>query len=99
MIKKFREKLKQGVVGCFSKTEDPAIIETMGYAGADFVAAVSGEQIIELLGNRNAAAGILGTLGKASGNVRMPGEEIPYAMFLPLKEDVPAPSYFGFAFD
>lgn len=37
MIKKFREKLKQGVVGCFSKTEDPAIIETMGYAGADFV--------------------------------------------------------------
>ena len=69
------------------------------YAGADFVAAVSGEQIIELLGNRNAAAGILGTLGKASGNVRMPGEEIPYAMFLPLKEDVPAPSYFGFAFD
>lgn len=69
------------------------------YAGADFLAAVSGEQILELLGDRNAAPGILKALGFAAGNVRMPGTEVPYAMFLPLKENVPAPSYFGFAFD
>lgn len=69
------------------------------YDGADFVAAVSGDQILELLGSREAAAGILGALGQAAGCVRMPGAEIPYAMFLPLKADVPVPSYFGFAFD
>ena len=69
------------------------------YDGTDFLAAVSGEQIMELLGNRNAAAGILGALGLASGNVRMPGTEVPYAMFLPLKAHVPQPGYFGFAFD
>ena len=69
------------------------------YAGTDFLAAVSGEQIVELLGNRNAAPGILGALNLASGSVRMPGTETPYAMFLPLRENVPAPSYFGFAFD
>ena len=69
------------------------------YAGTDFLAAVSGPEILELLGNRDAAPGILGALGFASGNVRAPGKEVPYAMFLPLAEDVPAPTYFGFAFD
>lgn len=69
------------------------------YAGADFVAAVSGEQIVELLGKREAASGILGALGVEEGSVRMPGADVPYAMFLPLKENVPMPSYFGFAFD
>lgn len=37
MFDKFREKLSEGVVGIFSKTDDAAIIEAMGYAGADFV--------------------------------------------------------------
>ena len=37
MVKTFREKLQAGVIGHFSKTDDPAFIETMGYAGADFV--------------------------------------------------------------
>lgn len=37
-IRRFREKLKQGfVLGPFSKTSDPALIEIMGYAGFDFV--------------------------------------------------------------
>ena len=69
------------------------------YDGTDFLAAVSGEQIVELLGKREAAAGILGALGVEEGSVRMPGADVPYAMFLPLKENVPMPSYFGFAFD
>ena len=38
IIKNFKEKLhSDGVVGVFSKTCDPAFIETMGYAGMDYV--------------------------------------------------------------
>ncbi len=33
----FREKLTNGVVGCFSKTGEPAFIEALGFAGMDFV--------------------------------------------------------------
>ncbi len=36
-MKEFREKLKGGVVGMFSKTDDAAYIEAMGFANADFV--------------------------------------------------------------
>lgn len=37
-IRAFKEKIKnEPVIGPFSKTEDPAIIEAMGYAGMDFV--------------------------------------------------------------
>lgn len=37
MIEKFKNNLNDGVIGVFSKTEDPAFIEAMGYAGLDFV--------------------------------------------------------------
>ena len=37
MTEIFREKLKTQAVGIFSKTSDPAFIEIMGYAGADYV--------------------------------------------------------------
>lgn len=38
MAKEFREKINHdGVIGVFSKTCDPALIEIMGYAGMDFV--------------------------------------------------------------
>lgn len=38
IIKNFKEKLhSDGVVGVFSKTCDPAFIETIGYAGMDYV--------------------------------------------------------------
>ena len=38
MVEKFKEKLhSEGVIGIFSKTSDPGIIESMGYAGADYV--------------------------------------------------------------
>lgn len=37
-IKVFRSKLEKGaVIGCFSKTSDPAFIEVMGLSGMDFV--------------------------------------------------------------
>lgn len=69
------------------------------YAGDDFVAVVSGSEGIELLGNAAKAPGVLGALGMDSGKFRTPGEELPFAMFLALKRDVPVPKYFGFAFD
>lgn len=37
MVQKFRNTLQDGVLGVFSKTEDPAVIEALGYAGMDFV--------------------------------------------------------------
>ncbi len=52
----------------------------------------------ELLGNADAAPGILAALGKDSGRFRCPGGDIPFAMYLPLDGNA-APSYFGLAFD
>ena len=69
------------------------------YAGERFLAAVSETHIVELLGDRDAASGLLAALNTASGTVRMPGNESPFAMFYPLKENVTMPSYFGIAFD
>ena len=69
------------------------------YRGKDCLLAVSGNQIPELLGNRENAPGILAALGLTTGSFRTPGSDIPYAMLLPLGEYAPMPSYFGFAFD
>ena len=72
------------------------------YAGENFVLAAVGEQEklvgLELLGAREAAPGILGTLGCPSGTFRVPGHT-PFAMFRPLRPNAEAPSYFGLAFD
>ena len=64
------------------------------YAGDGFVYAEGAE----LLGKTDAAPGILAILGKEKGSFRCPGEEKPFAMYLPLAEGT-APSYFGLAFD
>ncbi len=73
------------------------------YKGGDFLlaAAVDGKTLrgLELLGNKQAAPGILGALGYAEGIYRSPGEDFPFTMFRPLKMGVKAPSYFGLAFD
>ena len=71
------------------------------YAGEDFLAAVyRGEKcfIPELLGNMDAAPGILAALHKNKGHFRTPGTEKPFAMYHALS-DLPAPEYFGLAFD
>lgn len=52
----------------------------------------------ELLGNADAAPGILAALGKDSGLFRCPGGDIPFGMYLPL-DGSRAPGYFGLAFD
>lgn len=73
------------------------------YAGEDFLlAAAEVENVLwgmELLGSRDAAPGILKALGFGEGTFRIPGDEIPFAMYLPLSGDAAEPSYFGLAFD
>lgn len=64
------------------------------YAGDGFLYAADAE----LLGNADAAPGILAALGRDSGSFRCPGEETPFAMYLPL-DGKDAPGYFGLAFD
>ena len=67
------------------------------YAGEDFLLAMSGDFGVELLGNTDAAPGILGALGLEEGTFRTPGDR-PFAMFRPLREDGWMPGYFGLAF-
>jgi hypothetical protein len=58
-----------------------------------------GEKLLglELLGNTDAAPGIVAALGCKEGRFRIPGGT-PFAMYRPLS-DISAPTYFGLAFD
>lgn len=71
------------------------------YSGDGFVFACAESDealtVFELLGDRNAASGIVAALGKKRGDFRVPGSN-PFAMFFPLNGS-PAPGYFGLAFD
>ena len=73
------------------------------YAGEDFLLAGAPWQGafngMELLGNREAAPGILAALGFDRGSFRCPGSEIPACMFLPLWENAEEPGYLGLVFD
>lgn len=73
------------------------------YAGEDFLMAAWQDggvlHAMELLGNADAAPGILKTLGFTRGIFRTPGKETPFAMFKPLQENAAMPQYFGLAFD
>lgn len=72
------------------------------YAGEDFLlcASVADGKLIcpELLGNSDAAGGIVTALGAVSGTFRTPGNDRPFAMYRPLGSGEP-PAYFGLAFD
>ena len=98
-----REFLPQG--GVVQEGENLLFLETQAqfYKGMDFLAAlVPGEDTLtcpELLGNADAAPGILLALGIPYGTFRTPGMGKPYAMFLPLTEEAVTPRYFGLAFD
>ena len=73
------------------------------YRGQDFLLAAYVEDGIvhgiELLGNTAAAPGIVAALSCTQGKFRIPGEEAPFAMYLPLADYCPMPTYFGIAFD
>lgn len=98
-----RKLLPEG--GVIQEGENLAYLETYAQlcAGEDFLLAAVQEDGklcgLELLGNTDAAPGILAALGCREGRFRTPGKEIPFAMFRPLKAGARAPSYFGLAFD
>ena len=89
--------------GVVQEGDNLQFLQTMAdfYAGDDFLVAVyRGEKCIvpELLGNTQAAPGILTALRKPQGHFRSPGDDRVFAMYRPLS-DAPAPGYFGLAFD
>lgn len=73
------------------------------FAGADFLLAAYLEDetlhAMELLGNPEAAPGILRALGCETGKFQIPGAEKPFAMLHKLTENAVTPNYFGFSFD
>lgn len=52
----------------------------------------------EYLGHPDKAPGIVAALGCREGRFRTPGNS-PFAMYLPLTDDTPIPTYFGIALD
>lgn len=89
--------------GVIQEGDNLDFLQTMAdfYVGEDFLVAVARSEDFfapELLGNIQAAPGILTALRKNIGQFRGPGEDTPFAMYLPLT-DAPAPGYFGLAFD
>lgn len=73
------------------------------FAGADFLLAayLDGETLrgMELLGNSEAAPGIVKALGCKQGVFQIPGDEHPFAMIHKLTENAVIPTYLGFSFD
>lgn len=73
------------------------------FAGEDFLLAAYLEKEIlrgmELLGNPEAAPGIVKALGCTKGTFQIPGSEKPFAMICKLTEHAVSPRYLGFSFD
>ena len=73
------------------------------YTGSNFALAAypNKEELVvcELLGSPEKAPQILTTLGYAQGTFRVPGQETPFAMYLPLEKNPATPAYFGLALD
>ncbi len=85
--------------GVIQEGESLTFLSKLGkfYRGEDFLL-WAGDGPMEILGNTDAAPGILATLGKTAGTFRAPGPGRDFAMYHPLKPGDP-PDYFGFAFD
>ena len=73
------------------------------FAGQDFLLAawLEGNTLhgMELLGNTNAAPGILRALGCETGIFQTPGVNLPFSMIHKLHNTAVVPKYFGFSFD
>lgn len=92
--------------GVIQEKENLAFLQTQAelYIGQNFLLAArsEGDTLIgmELLGDPQTAPGILQTLGYARGTFRTRGNETDFAMYRPLgSSTLPAPTYFGLAFD
>ena len=55
--------------------------------------------VMEYLGDSGLCSGILRSLGFNQGIFRMPGQQQPFAMYLPFEPQSIMPTYFGLAFD
>ena len=53
----------------------------------------------EYLGDPAAAPDVLAALSCREGHFRSPGKGFPFAMFLALAENAPAPTHFALCFD
>lgn len=91
--------------GVVQEGENLSFLKTQAslYAGENFLLAArqEGEHLFgaELLGETGAASSIVRALGCRSGQFRIPGDS-PFAMLCSLCEkEIPAPAYFGLAFD
>jgi len=77
--------------------------QTQFFTGRDFLLSAWLEgntlQGTELLGNAEAAPGILRALGCEKGTFQIPGTEKPFAMLHRLQAGAVIPNYFGFSFD
>lgn len=91
--------------GVLQELENIAYLETLGffYRGNGFLLAARTENgqlyCPELLGDTDAAPGILAALNCPRGRFRAPGTGKDFAMFHPLSKNARAPEYFGLAFD
>ena len=92
--------------GVVQEGENLRFLETQVqfYRGADFLLAAqkAAEDTLfgtELLGNADAAPGILKSLGYSQGTFRTPGQKQDFAMFRPLIQTANMPEYFGIPFD
>lgn len=98
-----RQFLPEG--GVVQEAESLAFLQAQAslYAGEHFVLAARREGTslrgLELLGDPCAAPAILTALGCSRGRFRSPGGDRPFAMYHPLDDTVPPPTYFGLAFD
>ena len=98
-----REKLPKD--GVRQEGENLRFLEKLAafYRGEDFLLCAVKEDnrltVPELLGNGEAAPGIVAALGCEEGTFTMPGEEEPFAMGMALAPSFRKPRHFAFAFD
>lgn len=91
--------------GVRQERETLSYLATYGefYLGEDFLLAATKKEedllVHEILGNTNCCSNILCALNCKTGRFRTQGSQRPFAMFLPLGENCPAPTYFGLALD
>lgn len=92
--------------GVIQEEENLAFLASQAelYVGQNFLLAARGEGDtligIELLGDAQTAPGIIQTLGYTQGSFYTRGEGTDFAMYRPLDgSTLPAPTYFGLAFD
>ena len=101
-------RLRKSMLPPHSVIQEGRSLEFLGllgefYVAEGFLATVSKEngtlRCLEYLGDPALAPGLVATLGCREGIFRSPGDQFPFAQYLPLKDGCPKPEYFAFAFD